>query len=147
VGLKGVPGLLGPDLLWALASMGHGDELAVVDRNFSGERVAKKTVHGRLLRLDGVDAVTAVGAILSVMPLDHFVTQPLAHMEDPEKAGELLPVHADVEGLCSRIEGRALMSKPVERFAYYPLAECCFALVQTAEARPYGNFILKKGVV
>jgi L-fucose mutarotase len=147
MGLKGITGLLSPDLLWALASMGHGDELSIVDHNFSGERIARKTVYGKLLRLDGVDAVTAIGAILNVMPLDHFVAQPLAHMEDPQKAGQLLPVHAEVEALCSRIEGRKLVSRPIERFAYYPLAECCIALIQTAETRPYGNFILKKGVV
>ena len=47
--LKGIDPLLGPELLMALASMGHGDELAVVDRNFPAVSVAR-----RLVRLDGV---------------------------------------------------------------------------------------------
>jgi L-fucose mutarotase len=32
--LKGIPPLLTPDLLHALASMGHGDAIAIVDANF-----------------------------------------------------------------------------------------------------------------
>ncbi len=34
--LKGVPAFITADVLWIMASMGHGDELAIVDRNFSG---------------------------------------------------------------------------------------------------------------
>jgi L-fucose mutarotase len=35
----------------------------------------------------------------------------------------------------------------VERFAFYDLARKAFAVVQTGEARLYGNIILKKGVI
>ena len=37
--------------------------------------------------------------------------------------------------------------QPIERFAFYTEARGCFAVVQTAERRPYGNVILTKGVV
>ena len=43
--------LLSPDLLHALAAMGHGDRLAVVDANFPAASNAK-----RLLALPGVTA-------------------------------------------------------------------------------------------
>ena len=32
--LKGVPKILSPDLLHAIASMGHGDEILLADANF-----------------------------------------------------------------------------------------------------------------
>jgi L-fucose mutarotase len=145
--LKSIPSFMDADLLWVLASMGHGDEIAIVDRNFSAPRVALNTHLKKLVLLNGIDAPTAITGILQLMPLDRFVAQPLSHMEDPEQAGKLLEVHAMVQDACCRTEGRKLVSKPIERFAYYPLAEKCMAVVQTSEDRPYGNFILKKGVV
>ena len=35
----------------------------------------------------------------------------------------------------------------LESFAFYQVAKGTYAVVATAEARPYGGFILKKGVV
>lgn len=46
-----------------------------------------------------------------------------------------------------KAEGRKLVSKPIERFAYYPIAGTCFAVIQTNEDRPNANFISKKGLV
>ena len=49
--LKGIPSLLGPELLHALRSMGHGDDIAIVDANFPSASSAK-----RLVRADGHSA-------------------------------------------------------------------------------------------
>ena len=38
--LKLVPPILTPELLYALAGMGHGDELALVDAHFPADRIA-----------------------------------------------------------------------------------------------------------
>jgi L-fucose mutarotase len=35
----------------------------------------------------------------------------------------------------------------IERFAFYEAARQAFAVVATNESRPYGCFILKKGVI
>jgi L-fucose mutarotase len=35
----------------------------------------------------------------------------------------------------------------IERHQFYAAAKKCFAVVQNSENRPYGCFILKKGVV
>jgi L-fucose mutarotase len=145
--LKGIPHFMDADLLWVLASMGHGDELAIVDRNFSAPRVAQDTTSRRLIILNGMNATDAIEGILKVFPLDSFVDQPLSHMEASDRPGQLLEVHAEVEKICSKAEGRKLVSKPIERFAYYPIAKSCFAVIQTNEDRPYANFILKKGVI
>jgi hypothetical protein len=71
--LKGIHPLLGPDLLHALRTMGHGDEIVIADANFPSDSVARQTRLGRLLRIDGASAGRVAKAILSVMPLDSFV--------------------------------------------------------------------------
>ena len=53
--LKGLDPLLSPDLLHVLAQMGHGDQIALVDRNFPAASTAR-----RLVRLDGCDLSAAV---------------------------------------------------------------------------------------
>ena len=46
--LIGIPSILGPDLLYTLRSMGHGDEIALVDGNYPAQE------HGRrVVRADG----------------------------------------------------------------------------------------------
>jgi L-fucose mutarotase len=145
--LKKIPAFMDAELLWVLASMGHGDEIAVVDRNFSAPRVASKTTSGKLIVLAGIDAPTAIAGILELMPLDAFVDQPVSHMGPVDDMHQVLDVHDAVRKVCSAAEGRPILSRPIERFAYYPIAEATFAVIQTAETRPYANFILKKGVV
>ena len=63
--LKGLNPLLGPELLKVLRSMGHGDEIAIVDGNYPADTDAK-----RLVRADGHSASDMLDAILSVMTLD-----------------------------------------------------------------------------
>src|SRR4051794_12837876 len=101
--LKGIDPLLGPDLLQVLAAMGHGDELAIVDANFPAAAVAQ-----RLVRLDGVDAPRALGAVLSVLPLDSFVETPVAVMAvvgDPTQIP--VPVR-DFQTIVQHVTGAAL---------------------------------------
>jgi len=34
MGLKGIPPIISPELLYAMSQMGHGDELVLADSNF-----------------------------------------------------------------------------------------------------------------
>jgi len=133
--LRGIDPVLGPDLLFALRAMGHGDEIAVVDANYPASEGAR-----RLIRADGVDAVRMVGAILSVLPLDDFVdlaAYRMAVVDDPQAVP---PIIREFE----RMVGRIGM---LERSEFYARARSCFAIVATGERRLYGNLILKKGVI
>ena len=145
--LKKIPPFMDAELLWILAAMGHGDELAVVDRNFPARSVASQTQSGRLITLGGMDAPQVIGGILELMPLDNFVEAPIAWMDPVDQPGVVLPVHADVLAACRRAEGRDVAHGVIERFDFYAAAKKCFAVVQNGENRPYGCFILKKGVV
>ena len=53
--LKGIDPLLGPELLATLRSMGHGDEIALVDANFPAH-----ASNARVIRLDGVSVTRAL---------------------------------------------------------------------------------------
>ena len=145
--LKHVPSFMDAELLWVLAAMGHGDELVVVDRNFPAQSVAMETQSGKLITLGGMDAPSSIGGILELMPLDNFVEAPIAWMDPVDQPGVVLPVHADVLAACRRAEGREVAHGVIERFDFYAAAKKCFAVVQNGENRPYGCFILKKGVV
>jgi L-fucose mutarotase len=145
--LKHVPDFIDAELLWVLGAMGHGDDLAVVDRNFPAVSVAAETVSGKLITLGGLDAPKAVRGICELMPLDSFVEAPLAWMDPVDQPGKPLPVHLDVKAACAEAEGQEVKHQVIERFAFYEAAKKCFAVVQTTEDRPYGCFILKKGVV
>ena len=68
--LKGLDPLLTPELLSILRAMGHGDEIVVVDGNYPANSAGPPVI-----RLDGVPADTVLDAILSVMPLDDFVSE------------------------------------------------------------------------
>lgn len=145
--LKGLPDFMDPELLWVLAAMGHGDVLALVDRNFPARAVAEATVSGRLVTLPGLDAPTAAQGILQLLPLDTFIPSPLSWMDPVDRPGTVLEVHRLVLETCRRAEGREVVATPVKRHDFYQAARQAFAVVQTTEHRPYGCFLLVKGVV
>ena len=145
--LKGLDPLLSPDLLWVLAAMGHGDDLALVDANHPAERIAQATVSGRIVRLPGLTMARAARAILSVLPIDDFVADPVRRMEVVGEAAAIPAVQGEVQAEIDRAAGRPLAMAGLERFAFYDAAEQAFAIVQVGDARPYGCFLIRKGVI
>jgi L-fucose mutarotase len=146
--LKMLDPLLNADVLHALASMGHGDDLIVCDSNFPADSVARETAYGKLLRIDA-DCPTAVRALLSLFPLDPAVTmgEAAARMEVMGKPDELLPVAKEVQAEVDRAEGKSWPMGSIERFAFYEHAKRSYAVVQTRERRFYGCFKFKMGVI
>jgi L-fucose mutarotase len=145
--LKGLDPILNADVLYALKSMGHGDELVVADLNFPSDSVARDSELGHLLRLENVTAARAIRGILSVMPLDSFVDFPVRRMEIAGNPDELPDVQAEVQAEIDAAEGKVLPMGSIERFAFYEAARKAYCVIQTGERRFYGCFILKKGVI
>jgi L-fucose mutarotase len=145
--LKGIDPVLNADVLHAVRSMGHGDDLVICDTNFPADSVARQTRLGRLLRIDNVTASRAVRGILSLMPLDTFVDKPASRMEVVGKPDEIPAVQREVQKEIDAAEGRAWPMGSIERHAFYELAKKAYCVVQTGERRFYGCFILKKGVI
>ena len=143
--LIGIDPLLGPDLLHALRAMGHGDEIVVADANFPAASVAAGTVVGEPLRMSAT-TTRAVEAVLSVMPLDTFVPDPVARMEVVGDADAEPEVQREVKALLQRI-GAPGGIESIERHAFYERAKGAFCVLQTDERRFYGCIVLKKGVI
>ncbi len=137
--LKNLSPLLSPDLLHALASMGHGDEIVLADAFFPAATHAK-----RLVRLPGITADAVLDAVLSVLPLDDFVPQPACTMQVVCHADEVPPAVAQF----SEVLGKHGHAAPgaLERYAFYERAAQAFVIVATGDTRTYANILLKKGL-
>ena len=80
--LIGVSPLLSPDLLHALASMGHGDEIVIGDANFPSASVAGATLKGAPISGHGCASIPALlDAVLTLFPLDTYNFNPVLVME------------------------------------------------------------------
>jgi len=145
--LIGIDPVLDADLLYVLRAMGHGDTIAVVDANYPATTTAHFTLHGAPIVLNGIDAPRAISAILSVMPLDTFVRDPVARMEMVGDATTMPEVQREVQAIVDNVFGKPLKLAGIERMAFYQEARNAFAVVITSERRHYGCFILKKGVL
>ena len=76
--LKGIPPIISPELLKALAQMGHGDELVIADGNFPCHSVGKNSI---VIRADGHGVPEILDAVLQLIPLDTYTEKPVALME------------------------------------------------------------------
>ena len=134
--------ILGPEFLHTLRAMGHGDKLILCDSNFPAYSM-NSVVH----RLDGVDAAKAAKAILSIFPLDSFIEFPILRMQIDNKPDELNDVHKEIIDVTRSVAGENWKIGSIERFMFYEEAKKAFAIITTNETRPFGCFILTKGVV
>jgi L-fucose mutarotase len=140
--LKNLSRLHSPELLHTLASMGHGDDLAIVDAHFPAVSMAQ-----RIVRLDGVDAPAALEACLRLIPLDTFVDDPALRMEVLGNPDEIPEVQREFQTVIDQEEGKHVPLARIERYAFYERAKKAYAILSTGESRPYGCILIKKGVV
>ncbi|MDM0064925.1 RbsD/FucU domain-containing protein [Variovorax sp. J31P207] len=144
--LKNIDPLLSPDLLKVLGEMGHGDEIVLADANFTAESLG----HGKpIVRLPGVGMREACAAVLSVLPLDAAVAQPVAYMQVSGKPeGYRSALQRDViDRMQASGDAGDAQCEAMERFVFYERVSRAYAIVQTGEMQPFANFLLKKGVI
>lgn len=142
--LFNIPSALPAELLHVLARMGHGDEIVLVDSNYPAFSDAAGTYHRTPIDLPGRDLAEAMQDILTLLPLDTFDDNPVCVMASP---GGTPSVHRAADKVLSSVPGAPWTLHPLERFAFYKRAQSAFAIVRTLERRPYGNVILKTGVI
>lgn len=144
--LKGIDPLLSPALLQVLAAMGHGDEIVVADANFTAVSLA----HGKpLIALPGAGVQRTAEALLSLLPLDAAVAQPVAYMQvsDTPTGYRSALQRSVVASLEAHGWASSAQCEAIERFAFYARVRSAFAIVHTGELQPFANFIFKKGVI
>ncbi|GAB5508429.1 MAG: L-fucose mutarotase [Rhizobiaceae bacterium] len=140
--LRNIDPLLSPDLLHALRSMGHGDEIVIADAHFPGSSIGPACI-----RADGSTVSDLLRAVLSAMPLDSFVDDPALTMQvvgEPDTVPEAV---REFQSIIDTNADRPVQAKALERFAFYERASQAFAIVQTGDTRIYANIILKMGVL
>lgn len=143
--LKGIPSILSPQLLKVLCEMGHSDRLVIADGNFPAESMGKESM---VIRMDGHSAAEVLEAILSLFPLDTYVSQPVQLMEVMEGDDVETPIWKEYETIIQR---QADMGPEVighlERFRFYEEAQKAYAIIATGEKALYANILLQKGVL
>jgi L-fucose mutarotase len=139
--LIGIAPCISPELLAALAKMGHGDEIVLADAFFPGD-----SFNARVIRADGIRIPELLDGILALINLDAYVDTPTIMMQPTP--GDKLDI--SVENAYRAVIDRHWPKTPaigrMERFAFYERAKKAFAVVMTGETATYGNIILKKGV-
>ena len=138
--------ILSPELLFHLRSMGHGEKIILADANFPAN-----TSNDKVIRLDGVGIKDAASAILSVFPLDSFIVSqggsPALRMEVDDKPEELTETHNEFIEAVKKVSGENWKVGSISRQDFYKEAKKAYCIVTTTDARPFGCFILIKGVI
>ena len=145
--LKNVDPIISAELLYVLMLMGHGDEIVICDVNHPAVTIAKETTYGKLINLSGCTIPVATRAILSMMPLDTFVEQPVMRMRVVGDPDAVVPIFVQMQAAIDASQGRAVNVGAYNRFDFYEAAKKSFAIIRTSDPGPYGCFILKKGVI
>ena len=143
--LKGISPVISPDLLKALAEMGHGDELVIAGGNFPCQSVGKNAV---VVRAGGHGVPEILDAVLKLIPLDTYTEKPVALMEvvpgDTCGTPEIWEAYEDI---LNKYEPEHHAIDYTERFAFYERAKDAYLIIATGEKAIYANILLKKGVV
>lgn len=141
--LKHIPALLTPDALHALASLGHGDDLVIVDAHFPAARVAARG-GARLIELPGSDAPAVLQAVLALLPVDDVEPDPARSMA---VVGDASGVPPPVQAFSAQLQAAGLRAPvALERHAFYSAAAQAYAILRSGEQRPYGNLLIRTGV-
>ena len=140
--ILGIDPAITPELLFALARMGHGDEIVVADLNFPAYRLAGGCVVPQPLRL-ALPMPQAVESLLRLIPADTHDGPALHTMKVVGGLGRTPPAVAELAQIAAP---RGIEMAGLERHDFYARAGRAFAIVIAAEPRAYGNAILRKGV-
>lgn len=139
--LRGIDPLLSPDILHAMRSMGHGDEIVIADANFPALNLGPPVI-----RCDGSGGEALLRAILTHFPLDIFVDGAAFRMEVVGFPSEVPPICKSYAQIVKQLAG-AFELFPLERSAFYERTTKAAYIIATGERAFYGNIILKKGVL
>jgi L-fucose mutarotase len=143
--LIGIPPLLTPELLKVMMEMGHDDALVLADANFTVMSIAAGKP---VIRLPGSSMLQVVQAVTTLLPLATDVPYPVAYMQ---VSGTEPPARSALQREVTKFLQAKVAPSPqaegIERYAFYERARQAYAYVLTGEQQPFGNFILRKGVI
>ncbi|NJL70922.1 MAG: hypothetical protein HC888_04550 [Candidatus Competibacteraceae bacterium] len=142
--LNGISSLITPEIYRVIYTMGHLDELAIVDGNY-GEKYGSK--NNRIFH-SIQDNNRLLTEILRYLPLDEDERDPVQvfipdyyDTEDPP-AWEIYQKTIDLY----YENGRIKINK-IGRKEFYGRTSEAYATIKTLDQRPYANIIVRKGFV
>ena len=139
-----------PELLYVLSKMGHGDEIVIADRNFPSYSMGSNCIVKVPIILTNLSASETIEAICSLLPLDTFSDYGALRMEIDNEPADENEVHQEVWSILNKVgtdRKIKIQKSSLERQVFYSHASSSFAIVQTNESRPFGCFILRKGII
>ena len=146
--LKGIPEIIGSDLLKALADTGHGDLIVVADHFYPPYSKSPNAVS---IQAKGVGAAQMVDAILKLVPMDtQYEKYPIQYMVPDADSGVVVensPVWDGVKKAAVDNGYDVSIVGTIERTKFYEKAGKAMVTVCTSEQLPYGCIILQKGVL
>ena len=143
--LKGIPPIISPELLKVLCEMGHSDRIVIADGNFPAESMGKNC---KVIRCDGHGANELLDAILTLFPLDTYVSHPVSLMQVMPGDTVETPIWDEYKATIKKYDERgAATVQEVERFEFYEQAKQAYAIIATGEKALYANVMLQKGVI
>ena len=146
--LKNISPLLSPDLLHALASMGHGDYIALCDANCPVESFGMRG-GARVLYADGINATDLLRAILDIMPVDESYPRPFL-IGNKTQADQHIqtPIWDEFKRIAAEYDPRGSDGfEQFERDDFCNFISHAYAIIRTGERALYGNIAVRKGVI
>ena len=127
--------------------MGHGDKLVLADANFPANSMNKNVV-----RLDGVNIDGCCYEQFSlcfhlIVLLFLKEVQQLIEWKLMTNPNELTDTHKEFIKAIKEVSGNNWEVGSIERQSFYEEAKKSYAIVTTTDARPFGCFIITKGVI
>ena len=145
--LKGIPDIIGSDLLKALADTGHGDLIVIADHFYPAY---SKSPHAVSIQAKGTNAPEMLDAILTLVPLDvEYEKQPIWYIVPDADSGIVMensPVWDRVREIVKAQGYDPACIGTLERMKFYEKAGRASVTICTSETQPYGCIILQKGV-
>ena len=135
--LRGIPEIIGSDLLKALADTGHGDLIVIADHFYPPITKSPNAV--------------SIQAILKLVPLDvEYEKYPIQYMVPDKDSGVVLESSPVWDGVKEAVKNNGYDVScvgEIERTKFYEKAGRAYVTVCTSETKPYGCIILQKGVM
>ena len=146
--LRGIPDIIGSDLLKALADTGHGDLIVIADHFYPP---ITKSPNAVSIQAKGVGAAQMLDAILKLVPLDvEYEKYPIQYMVPDKDSGVVLESSPVLDGVKEAVKNNGYDVScvgEIERTKFYEKAGRAYVTVCTSETKPYGCIILQKGVL
>ena len=142
--LLNIPISITPELIYALARMGHGDYLVIADSNFPSDSIANNCIVNIPIRVHGKTSAI-LHDILQLIPIDEYAQQPVCVMDRVQIDKELhVSAYDDINAVITQ---KRFNLNFVDRFDFYQQARGAFVIIQTDDVLPYANVIMYKGVI